>query len=37
MTKEYGSVHNVPQVVIEKMRSRFEDYKEEVMVPWVKL
>jgi predicted kinase len=37
MTKEYGSVHNVPQVVIEKMRFRFEDYKEEVMVPWVKL
>jgi predicted kinase len=36
MTSEYSSIHNVPQVVIEKMRNRFEDYEQEVMVPWVK-
>lgn len=31
MTAEYGSVHNVPQVIIEKMKTRFEDYEGEVM------
>ena len=36
MTSEYNSIHNVPQIVIEKMRIRFEDYEQEVMVPWVK-
>jgi predicted kinase len=33
MTTEYQSVHNVPNVVIEKMRARFENYEEEVLVP----
>jgi predicted kinase len=36
MASEYNSIHNVPQVVIEKMRSRFEDYEEEVIFPWPK-
>lgn len=34
MTNEYTSIHNVPQIVIEKMRVRFEDYEKEVLVPW---
>lgn len=34
MTNEYTSIHNVPQIVIEKMRIRFEDYEKEVLVPW---
>lgn len=32
MTKDYGSIHNVPQDVIDRMRSRFEDYEGEIYV-----
>lgn len=32
MTGEYGSVHNVPQKTINKMKSRFEDFEGEVYV-----
>jgi predicted kinase len=33
IVSDYQSVHNVPKVVIEKMRSRFEDYEQEVIFP----
>ena len=28
----YGSIHNVPKDAIEKMKNRFQDYKDEVIV-----
>jgi hypothetical protein len=32
MTGDYGSIHNVPQQTINKMKQRFEDYKGEIYV-----
>lgn len=32
MTKEYGSIHNVPQKTIDKMKQRFEDFEGEIYV-----
>ena len=32
MTKEYGSIHNVPTETIKKMKERFVDYEGEILV-----
>lgn len=31
MTSNYGSIHNVPEETIERMRNRFEDYEGEIL------
>lgn len=31
MTGNYGSIHNVPEETIERMRNRFEDYEGEIL------
>lgn len=31
-TQNYGSIHNVPDEVIQKMKARFEDYEGEIFV-----
>lgn len=32
MTGNYGSIHNVPDETIERMRNRFEDYEGEILI-----
>jgi hypothetical protein len=32
LNTQYESIHNVPSDVIEKMRNRFQDYKDECVV-----
>jgi len=32
MTKEYGNVHGVSEEVMDKMRKRFEDYPNEILI-----
>lgn len=32
MTNEYGSIHNVPESTILRMKQRFEDYKGEILI-----
>jgi hypothetical protein len=32
MNTNYGSIHNVPNEVIGRMKSRFEDYPDEVLI-----
>jgi len=32
MTKNYGNIHGVPQVTLDKMAARFEDYPGEILV-----
>ena len=36
LNTEYGSIHNVPQEVIEKMKARFENFEGEIAIPWGK-
>jgi tRNA uridine 5-carbamoylmethylation protein Kti12 len=36
LNTQYESIHAVPQDVIEKMRNRFEDFEDEVVIPWGK-
>lgn len=32
MIGNYGSIHNVPEETIERMRNRFEDYEGEILI-----
>lgn len=32
MTGSYGSIHNVPENIMDKMKNEFEDYRNEVIV-----